>query len=82
MVFPKAHLIGEQHPRMQAAGGLGDDGELVGNQIDARAGEAARRRLADPRVPFERLDALVEIARMVAESGEQAFFRPDEAERV
>jgi len=63
---------------MQPAGGFGNDGELVRDQIDAGSGEAASRRLADERVPVERLKSLVEIPGMVRDAGEQAFFRADE----
>jgi hypothetical protein len=38
--------------------------------------------LADAGVPFKRLEPLVEIPWMIGQSGEQAFFRMDETERV
>jgi len=76
------HFVGEEEARAGAAHGFGDDGELVGDEVDPGAGEAAGRGSPDPGVPFQRLQPDVEVARVVGEPGEQALVRADEAQRV
>ena len=67
---------------MEAVGGLGDDGELMGDQVDACTGEAAGFRLAEAAVPFEGLESELEVARVIAHPGEQTIARRGEAEGV
>ena len=78
--FPQAHFVGEEDAGEKAVRCLRDDGKLVRDEVDARAGVATGGGAADGGVPAQGFEALVEISRVIGEAGEQAFFRADEGE--
>lgn len=80
--FAEADLVCEENAGVEAAGDFRDDGELVGDEIDTSAGEAAGRGAADFCVPAECFEALVEVAWAVDEAGEEAFIWTDKGEGV
>ena len=80
--FAKSHLIGQQHPRMKPARGFGDDGKLVWNQVDARAGESPRGRTSQAGIPIKGLQPLLEFPGMTGQPCKKPFFRLDEMQRV
>ena len=80
--FSEPHFIGEQDAWVEAVRSLGDDGELVRDEIDACAGVAAGGGAANFGVPAQGVEAPVEVNRLVRHPGEQAFFRADEGEGI
>ena len=78
----EADLVGEEDAGGEAAGGLGGDGHLVRNEVDAGAGVSAGRRLADARVVREGLEPELVAAVVVGVAGEEAVLGLDEAQRV
>ena len=76
--FPEADFVCEENAWVEAVCGFRDDGELVGDEIDAGAGVAACGGAAHGGIPAEGFEAAVEIAWGVGEACEEAFFRADE----
>ena len=71
--FSKAHLVGEKDARSQTGSHFRGDGELVGNEVDAAAGETAGGILAEVAAALEALGAQAEALNVICLAREEAL---------
>ena len=80
--FSQPDFIGEQNPRRQTPGDFGSDVELMRNQIDSSACEAAHPGLALAVLMFKCGEPEVEHLRWIELACEQTFLGLVEADRI
>ncbi len=78
----EADFVGEEDAGGEAAGDLGGDVNLVGDEVDAGAGETADGGLADAGAVREGANAEVEGGKVVGATGKEAVFGGAEADGV
>ena len=80
--FSKPHLIRQQHPRQKARGHLVRDRELVGDEVDARAHEAAHWGVPDLVPAAQAFEPEVKRPGAVHLAGHEPVLRLAEAESI
>ena len=80
--FAEAHLVGQQHTGREAARHFGGDVELVRNQINPPAGEAADLRLAPAVLMPQRRHPQIKNLRLIELPGQQSLLRFAETDGV